>query len=119
MMVVILVGLLFFSCHPESQEGDLYDVGYLNAFFPNWFSSSSVNRLPFAYNAQRTMYWFTHEKRPGYWEAIGKIKILHYSSSPKPWEVSGGKGKFILFCFFLTIYIHGEHCYPYLVYIYI
>jgi len=64
------------------------DTGFLNAYFPHWYSSSSESRLPFKYNAQRTMYWFTHEKRPGYWESIGPLKIIHYSSSPKPWQES-------------------------------
>ena len=62
------------------------DTGFLNAFFPNWYLGDNNTRLPFGYNAQRTMYWFTHEKRPGYWDSIKNLKIIHYSSSPKPWE---------------------------------
>lgn len=62
------------------------DTGFLNAFFPNWYLGDYNSRLPFGYNAQRTMYWFTHEKRPGYWDSIQNLKIIHYSSSPKPWE---------------------------------
>jgi glycogenin len=38
------------------------------------------------------MYAMTHEKRPGYWEAVAPLKIIHFSSSPKPWETAGPKG---------------------------
>jgi glycogenin glucosyltransferase len=44
-----------------------------------------VARLSFAYNALRTMQWLT-KKQPQYWTAIGPIYLLHYCSSPKPWE---------------------------------
>ena len=66
--------------------------GYLNAFFPDWFVSSSSRRLPYRYNAQRTLHWMTHDKQPGYWDAVKPIKIVHYSSSPKPWE-EGDSGR--------------------------
>ncbi|KAF0701185.1 Aste57867_8336 [Aphanomyces stellatus] len=69
------------------------DTGYLNAFFPDWFTSDSRARLPFAYNAQRTMHWLTHDTKPGYWDAVGRVKILHCSSSPKPWENPAKKGE--------------------------
>lgn len=68
-------------------------------------SSSSINtyvssrgislaRLPFVWNAQRTVHWMTHAKAPGYWDSIApSINILHFSSSPKPWEVEGATKK--------------------------
>ena len=72
---------------------DSGDTGFLNAFFPDWFTSSANARLPFRYNAQMTLYLLTHEQQPGYWQAIQPIKILHYSSSPKPWENTAKKGQ--------------------------
>ncbi|CAM9580775.1 unnamed protein product, partial [Phaeothamnion confervicola] len=45
-------------------------AGFLNAFFPDWFSGPAAGRLPFRYNAQRTMYWNTHERNPEYWKAV-------------------------------------------------
>ncbi|CAN0154486.1 unnamed protein product [Scytosiphon promiscuus] len=68
------------------------DTGFLNAYFSDWFSRPSAARLPFAFNALRTVYWTTHEKKPGYWKAIGPVKILHFCSSPKPWEDTKRKG---------------------------
>ena len=68
------------------------DTGFLNAYFPEWYSLGSDHRLPFAYNAQRTMHWMTFEKQPGYWNAIKPIKILHFSSTPKPWKNAEKKG---------------------------
>lgn len=66
------------------------DTGFLNRYFGRaWFEAAAAWRLPFAYNAQRTLYWFTAAKAPGYWEAVGEIKVLHYASSPKPWEAAG------------------------------
>jgi len=59
--------------------------GFLNAFFPDWFSQPPSARLPFTYNAQRTLHWMTYAKAPGYWRSVQPIKVLHYSSSPKPW----------------------------------
>ena len=71
------------------------DTGFLNAYFPRWYDRSDVeglNRLPFSYNAQRTLHWMTFTKQPGYWNAIQPIKILHFSSTPKPWEDGAKKG---------------------------
>lgn len=63
------------------------DTGFLNAFFPDWYTGPAASRLPYALNCQRILYWFTHEKRPGYWDdAIKDKKIIHFSSSPKPWD---------------------------------
>lgn len=42
-------------------------------------------RLSFGYNALRTMQWFT-KKAPKYWQAVQPMHIVHYCSSPKPWE---------------------------------
>ena len=33
------------------------DTGFLNAYFPSWFTSPAAYRLPFGYNAQRTLHW--------------------------------------------------------------
>lgn len=68
------------------------DTGFLNSYFPHWYTLPAAHRLPFAYNAQRTMYWLTHEKQPGYWKSIEPVKILHFSSSPKPWHSPDKKG---------------------------
>ena len=65
----------------------MFTVGFLNAYFPDWYTMSPESRLSFGFNAQRTLFWFTHEKCPGYWNSIQPLKIVHYSSSPKPWEV--------------------------------
>uniref|UniRef100_A0A7S3PP17 Hexosyltransferase n=1 Tax=Aplanochytrium stocchinoi TaxID=215587 RepID=A0A7S3PP17_9STRA len=64
------------------------DTGFLNAYFNNWFNLGKENRLDFSYNAQRTMHWMTHSKQPGYWNSVENrpIRILHFSSTPKPWE---------------------------------
>eukprot|EP00928_Gymnodinium_smaydae_P044265 TRINITY_DN29535_c0_g1_i1.p1 TRINITY_DN29535_c0_g1~~TRINITY_DN29535_c0_g1_i1.p1 ORF type:complete len:298 (+),score=58.30 TRINITY_DN29535_c0_g1_i1:52-894(+) len=67
------------------------DTGFLNAFYPNWYTWPAEQRLPFRYNALRTMYWFTHAN-PGYWDAVKPIKILHFCSSPKPWDPDAKKG---------------------------
>jgi glycogenin glucosyltransferase len=76
---------------PSLKSYDGGDTGFLNAYFPDWYSLPAPNRLPFTYNAQRTMYWFTRSQ-PGYWEALGDIKVLHFSSSPKPWLEQERKG---------------------------
>ena len=72
------------------------DTGLLNAYYPDWFTSMpSKARLPFGCNAQRFLYNCTHAKRPQYWDegVVGSgdvgsdgLHIVHYSSSPKPWE---------------------------------
>lgn len=48
------------------------------------------SRLPFTYNAQRILHWFTIKRTDGYWKEVESqnLKIIHYSSSPKPWEGS-------------------------------
>ncbi len=83
------------------------DTGFLNAYFPEWFKAPTTSpsscvaarggvtlaRLPFGLNAQRTMHWMTHDKAPGYWESIRPLKVIHFSSSPKPWDAEGAKKK--------------------------
>ncbi|KAJ0394735.1 hypothetical protein P43SY_003765 [Pythium insidiosum] len=51
----------------KSYDGG--DTGFLNAFFREWFRLDDASRLPFSYNAQRTMYWLVNDKNPGYWKA--------------------------------------------------
>lgn len=70
---------------PQLVSYDGGDTGFLNAYFPSWFTSTT-NKLPFKYNAQRILFWFTYAKNPGYWNVLHPIAILHYSSSPKPWD---------------------------------
>ena len=74
------------------QSYDGGDTGFLNAFFSEWYTMPAEHRLPFSYNAQRTVHWLSFEKNPGYWNAIKPIKILHYSSSPKPWDATAKRG---------------------------
>ena len=77
---------------PTAPSYDGGDTGLLNFCFPGWFAGHErLQRLPFAYNAQRTMHWLTRAA-PGYWDAIGEVRVLHFSSSPKPWEAPDRKG---------------------------
>jgi len=59
------------------------ETGFLNYFYPGWHDDMpSYSRLPYGYNAQPLMY-----KQPKYCdETIGDISIIHFSSTPKPWE---------------------------------
>ena len=75
----------------ELSSYDNGDTGLLNAYFKDWYTWPAANRLRFQYNAQRTMYWFTKES-PGYWEQVKPLKILHFSSTPKPWQCTEKKG---------------------------
>eukprot|EP00929_Paragymnodinium_shiwhaense_P038165 TRINITY_DN20218_c0_g2_i1.p1 TRINITY_DN20218_c0_g2~~TRINITY_DN20218_c0_g2_i1.p1 ORF type:complete len:293 (-),score=58.98 TRINITY_DN20218_c0_g2_i1:92-901(-) len=76
---------------PTASSHDGGDTGFLNSFYPSWYEMPAAHRLPFRYNALRTMYWFTHAN-PGYWEAVKPIKVLHFCSSPKPWDPEAKKG---------------------------
>ncbi|CAE7656216.1 IPUT1 [Symbiodinium sp. CCMP2456] len=67
------------------------DTGFLNAFFPDWYLWPPEQRLPFRYNALRTMHWLTRAN-PGYWESIQPVKVLHFCSYPKPWDKEAKKG---------------------------
>jgi glycogenin glucosyltransferase len=65
------------------------DTGFLNAYFSNWYTDMPpFARLKFGYNAQRFLYHCTYEKQPNYWDlsVAPDLHIIHYSSSPKPWE---------------------------------
>ena len=63
------------------------DTGFLNAFFSDWYQRSSDARLEFGFNALRTMKWFTR-KNPRYWREAVDVRVLHFCSSPKPWDLS-------------------------------
>eukprot|EP00545_Synedropsis_sp_CCMP1620_P007353 CAMPEP_0119003312 /NCGR_PEP_ID=MMETSP1176-20130426/490_1 /TAXON_ID=265551 /ORGANISM="Synedropsis recta cf, Strain CCMP1620" /LENGTH=417 /DNA_ID=CAMNT_0006954901 /DNA_START=18 /DNA_END=1271 /DNA_ORIENTATION=- len=65
------------------------DTGFLNAYFSNWYTDMPpFARLKFGFNAQRFLYHCTYEKQPNYWDlsVAPDLHILHFSSSPKPWE---------------------------------
>jgi len=72
---------------------DTGDTGFLNEYFPNWFSMAAGHRLPFGYNALRTMHWLTASRTKGYWNAVKPLKIIHYCSNPKPWDDTKKKGE--------------------------
>jgi len=68
------------------------DTGFLNAYYSDWHAATSHGRrLGFGYNAQRFMHHCTYEKQPNYWNKAIDLFIIHYSSSPKPWEVEYNK----------------------------
>ena len=48
-------------------------------------TAATEKRLPFGYNALRTMYHMT-KANPGYWQAAAPIKCIHFCSFPKPWD---------------------------------
>jgi len=83
---------VFYDLLSKTQKVASYDkgdTGFLNAYFPEWFNDQiRFVRLPFTFNAQRTLQMYTEKRTTGYWEEVGKrgIKIIHFSSSPKPWE---------------------------------
>ena len=52
------------------------DTGFLNAYFSDWYARPAAARLPFGYNAQRTLHWMTFKKNPGYWNAIKPLKVI-------------------------------------------
>jgi glycogenin glucosyltransferase len=84
-----------------SYEGG--DTGFLNAFFPDWFESG--HRLPCRYNCQRALFDFSLKGgRMGYWRSIGRPAIIHYSSSPKPWESMGAIGHSPLDAYWWKVY---------------
>ena len=88
----ILAGMISRLAELGTYDGG--DTGFLNLFFPNWWHSSPpAARLPFRYNAQRTLHWFTYSQQPGYWDVCKPIAVLHFSSSPKPWECPEKKGE--------------------------
>ena len=91
------------STFPAYDGGD---TGFLNAYYPTWYQMPAASRLPFGYNAQRILYWFTIKRTDGYWKEVEKddgLKILHYSSSPKPWESQKGDLEMLWYQTFLEM----------------
>jgi glycogenin glucosyltransferase len=77
----------------ESKKIEPYDggdTGLLNGVYPGWFSQDDkeTGRLPYTFNSQRILQIFTQKRTMGYWKEVEKkgIKIIHFSSSPKPWS---------------------------------
>jgi len=77
----------------KSYDGG--DTGFLNSYYPNWFKDMPPSsRLSFGYNAQRFMHHCTFQKQPNYWnDGIDDLHIIHFSSSPKPWETKPSENK--------------------------
>ncbi|KAL3803174.1 hypothetical protein HJC23_003449 [Cyclotella cryptica] len=74
--------------HCKSYDGG--DTGFLNSYYPNWYKDMPpYSRLSFGFNAQRFMHHCTFDKQPNYWnDGIDDLRIIHFSSSPKPWDTS-------------------------------
>eukprot|EP00750_Incisomonas_marina_P019116 INCI3221.3.p1 GENE.INCI3221.3~~INCI3221.3.p1 ORF type:complete len:246 (-),score=36.49 INCI3221.3:259-996(-) len=68
---------------PDLDSHDGGDTGFLNSYYKGWFTTGAEHRLPFGYNALRTMHWLTYTKKPGYWNSIKPLKVIHFCSSPK------------------------------------
>ena len=91
---------------------DRSDTGFLNAYFPNWFTDMHPSsRLSVGYNAQQAMFdWTTEDggdeghghigngdttnitmkkkKNSNFWDVqiSGDLSIVHYSNQIKPWQ---------------------------------
>lgn len=77
---------------PTSPSYDGGDTGFLNHCFPGWFAGEQgLGRLPFAYNAQRTMHWMTRAT-PGYVRAPRPVRGLRSTACARTASVprSGG-----------------------------
>ncbi|RYG53797.1 hypothetical protein EON66_08015 [archaeon] len=49
---------------PTLTSYDAGDTGFLNAAYPYWYTMPPAYRLPFVYNAQRTLHWMTWKYGP-------------------------------------------------------
>ena len=74
-------------------------VSWLSAVRVDMHNTSRIR--PRRYNALRTMHWLTYAKKPGYWNSIKPLKVIHFCSSPK---VCG-----IFFSLFL-LFVRRRHC---------
>jgi len=66
------------------------DQGFLNSYFPGWFSSPAEHRLPIRYNMQQHMAWLY----PPAWNSVRDPMVIHFcgSGKQKPWNVHDAKG---------------------------
>jgi glycogenin glucosyltransferase len=61
------------------------DQGFLNSFYPDWYSLPAGHRLPSGYNMHHFIYQFLRAY-PGLAQHVeGKAKIIHYTVQ-KPWR---------------------------------
>ena len=59
------------------------DQGFLNSYFPDWFSGPQEHRLPTRYNVPAILYLY-HSS----WSRIrDEIRVLHFFGPRKPWMV--------------------------------
>lgn len=76
-----------------SKSYDGGDQGFLNSYYPDWYTDAPEHRLPSGYNMHHFIYQFllAHEGLRAHVE--GKAKIIHYTVQ-KPWRskptVTGG-----------------------------
>ena len=66
-------------------------AGFLNGVYSEWFTWDSGHRLPFRYNAQRTVLLLPGARARGYWAAAAPHCVVHYCSSPKPWQCTSSR----------------------------
>lgn len=72
---------------------DKSDTGFLNAYYPNWFTEFPPDaRLSIGYNAQTALYDMTADSTGTsiFWDAqlSHELHIIHYSETVKPWQVA-------------------------------
>ena len=58
------------------------DQGFLNSYFPDWFTGDPSRRLPMKFNTPRTHYLY----RPSWDRFSHDMRILHFFGPTKPWN---------------------------------
>lgn len=58
------------------------DQGFLNSYYPDWYTGDSSRRLPLKFNAPRMLYLY----RPSWNRFSYDMRILHYFGPTKPWN---------------------------------
>jgi glycogenin len=67
-----------------SQSYDGGDQGFLNTYFPDWYSGPAANRLPAGYNMHQFIYQFLRAHPALVPQLEREAKVIHYTVQ-KPW----------------------------------
>ena len=77
---------------PVLQSYDGGDQGFLNSFYPDWFTGPAGHRLPMIYNVPRLLAFYATA-----WRRLeGRIKVLHFYGPQKPWQLKDGMAHRVL-----------------------
>ena len=94
----------------ETLQGyDGSDQGFLNAYFPDWYTGPLEPRLPMRYNISYLVYIY----RPAWDQLLPDMRVVHYFGPHKPWKEKSRLARRLFLRLFFKRHVLGSGPHPF------